>query len=178
MEVLVVVALIGLLASASGNAVYSTYKRYLVEKAARQLYLSARYARLFAVERRMYCRLVLDKANRRFFLTAQRPDVPAEEGAMRIIVSSYAKPTELSGGVEFERISVLSTYEAPVEGVKDATVITFCPDGTADMSAVQIGDGQSHFAVYVLAATGKATVQFGEAAEAPVEVVDLDMEGY
>jgi prepilin-type N-terminal cleavage/methylation domain-containing protein len=176
-EVLVVVSLIGLMATAGGGVAYNTYKRYLVEKAARQLYLAARYARLFAVEHHMQCRLVLDKTNRRFYLTAERAEAPAGE-TMRMIANSYTKPMELSGRVEFEKINVVSGYEGAVEGLSEGAVITFYPDGTADMSAVQLGDGENHFAVYILAATGKAHVEFGLAAQGPVEVVDLDMEGY
>ncbi|MBE0536111.1 MAG: hypothetical protein IH624_10620 [Phycisphaerae bacterium] len=177
-EILVIVALLGLLATSSGNVAYSTYRRFQVEKAARQLYLAARYARIFAVERHMYCRLVLDKTNRRFFITAERADMQGVDGAARIIANSYTKPTELPGLVEFEQINVLSGYATAAEGITDGAVITFYPDGTADMSAIQIGDGESHFAVYVLAATGKVQVQFGLASETPVDVVDLDMEGY
>ena len=166
------------MASAGGNAAYTTYRRYLVEKSARQLYLTARYARLFAVERHAHCRLVLDKTNRRFHLLAELSDAATRDAAVLTIVNSYAKPTELPGRVEFEQINVLSGRDSAAEGAGDGAIITFYPDGTADMSAIQLGDGENHFSVYVMAATGKASVQFGPADEAPVEIVDLDMEGY
>lgn len=178
-EILVVVALVGLLASASGNVAYNTYKRYLVEKAARQLYLAARYARLFAVEHHTQCRLVIDKATRRFFVMVERPGITAadDENSVRILANRYTRPTELAGTVEFEEVNVLSVWEGTIEGVRDGAAITFYPDGTADMAAIQLGDGLNHFAVYVSAATGKANIQFGLAAEAPIEIVDLDVEG-
>ena len=179
-ELLAVAALIALMASAAGGLAYGTYRKMLVEKAAKGVYLAAKYARLLAVEKQMYCRLMLDKESRSFCLTLGGGDLTSEEeAAMKLVSDAYSKPTEFGGEVEFEQIKVISSLHAETEiGNEDESKsIVFYPDGTADTAAVQIGDGKNHYAVYVLAATGKAQVRLGEADEMPVEIVDLDMDG-
>ena len=176
MELLAVVALIALMATATGNMAHGTYKKMLVEKAAKGVYLAAKYARLLAVERQTHCRLMLDAESRAFCLTMGGADLMNAETAVKLVSDAYAKPTQFGGKVEFEQIEVMSSYLAETDSDDESKAIVFYPDGTADTAAVQIGDGYNHYAVYVLAATGKARVQLGEADEMPVEIVDLDME--
>jgi len=166
-ELLAVVALIALIASASGNLAYGTYRKMLVEKGARGVYLAAKYARLLAVERQTHCRLMLDQDNRSFFLTMGDADMDA-----------CCRPTQFGDGVKFEEIKIVSSLQADLQGETLSQSIVFYPDGTADTAAVQIGDGKNHYAVYVSAATGKARLRLGQAREMPLETVDLDMENY
>ena len=181
-ELLVVVALIGLLASAAGSLSIGTYKRMLVEKAAKQVYLAAKYARLLAVEKQTYCSLVLDEENRAFCLmTSDSMQTDEDEEVSGMLVSdAYSKPTQFGGDVKFEQINIMSSYqiESETDSEKEGQeqTIMFYPDGTADAAALQVGDENSHYAIYVMPATGKAKVIFGEAEETPVETVDLDME--
>jgi len=176
-EILLIAALTGLIATAGGASAFNTYKRYLVEKGARQFYLAARYARLFATEQHVHCRLMIDRKNQRFYVTTELSEGLSEEG-VRMISNTYTKPTELNGRVQFEKVSVFGGSEPAAQDGRDGAVITFYPNGTADMSAIQLGDGESCFSVYVMAATGKVRVESGPAAAAPVEVIDLDREGF
>ncbi len=174
-ELLAVVALIALMASATGSLAYGTYRKMLVEKAAKGIYLAAKYARLLAVEKQTYCRLMLDAESRAFCLTMGGADLMSEETTTRLVSDAYSKPTQFSGDVKFEQIKIISSLQAETDRKDESKSIVFYPDGTADTAAVQIGDGKNHYAVYVLAATGKVRVQLGEADEMPVEIVDLDM---
>ena len=51
-ELLVVITIIALLAGIGGGFHIGTYKRMLVEKTARDLFLAAKYARIMAIENR------------------------------------------------------------------------------------------------------------------------------
>ncbi len=177
-ELLAVVVLIALMASATGGMAYGTYRKMLVEKAAKGVYLAAKYARLLAVERQTYCRLMLDAESRSFCLMMGGGDLTREGAAVRLVSDAYSKPTQFGGEVAFEQIKIVSSLQAETGSEDESNVIVFYPDGTADTAAVQIGDGKHHYAVYVLSATGKAQVRLGEADETPVAIVDLDMENY
>ena len=67
-EVLMVVAILALLAGAGGGIYIGTYKRMLVEKAARDFFVAAKHARITAIERQSQCKMELDTANNRFWL--------------------------------------------------------------------------------------------------------------
>ncbi|RKY09307.1 MAG: hypothetical protein DRP66_02555 [Planctomycetota bacterium] len=175
-ELLAVVVLIALMASATGGLAYGTYRKMLVEKAAKGVYLAAKYARLLAVERQTYCRLMLDAESRSFCLTMGGADLTSEEEtAVKLVSDAYSRPTEFGGEVAFEQIKVVSSLQAETGSEDESKSIVFYPDGAADTAAVQIGDGKNHYTVYVSAATGKAQVRLGEADETPVAIVDLDM---
>ncbi len=169
-ELLLVVALVVLLAGLGGNRYIVAYKRMLVEKAAKDIYLMAKYARVLAIEKRIDCKLVLDEAGKSFFLAA------GYSGAENVITDRYSKPQELGGGVEFEAVEVTSTVETDQEDWENVKVVVFRPDGTADTAIIQLGDGKNHYSVYVMAATGKAKIMFGEADDVPVDIIDLDAE--
>ncbi len=174
-ELLAVVVLITLMASATGGLAYGTYRKMLVEKAAKGVYLAAKYARLLAVEKQTYCRLLLDAESRAFCLTMGGANLMSAEDTTRLVSDAYSKPTQFGGDVQFEQINIISSLQAETDSEDESKSIVFYPDGTADTAAVQIGDGKNHYAVYVLSATGKVKVQSGEADEMPVEIVDLDM---
>lgn len=177
-EILVVALLIGLLASSSGTIAYGTYKRVLVEKAAKGIYLSAKYARLLAVEKQQVVTLALDQENSAYMLTVgSLTDADGKQSMGKVVSDAYAKPTKFGGNVVYEQITVAPSYRGESEYDPKQSAIVFYPDGTADTAAVQMGDGTSHYTVYVLAATGKAQVRFGEAEDAPIDIIDLDAEG-
>jgi len=54
--------------------------------------------------------------------------------------------------------------------------IVFRPDGSAESALIQLGDGQTHYTVAVMASTGRASLHFGLADGVNIAVVDLDQE--
>jgi len=172
-ELMLVVSIIALLAGASGAMYFGTYKRMLVEKAAKEVLLAAKYARVIAVEKQTRCKMMLDDTNNSFLLTVAGTDSQAP-GAENVITNEYSKPRQFAGDVKFEQIEITSrarTGDGAAEGV-----IIFRPNGTADMAVLQIGDGKNHCTVYISAATGKGRIESGEAMETGLEVLDLDVE--
>ncbi len=169
-ELLLVVALVVLLAGLGGNRYVVAYKRMLVEKAAKDIYLMAKYARVLAIEKRMDCKLVIDEVGKSYFLTSGYGESES------VITDRYSKPQELSGEVAFEAVEVTSTVETDQDIWEGVKMVVFRSDGTADTAIVQLGDGKNHYSVYVMAATGKAKIMFGEAGDVPIDIVDLDAE--
>ncbi|RKY10577.1 MAG: hypothetical protein DRP65_06375 [Planctomycetota bacterium] len=172
-ELILVVGIIALLAGASGAMYFGTYKRMLVEKAARDVLLAAKYARVIAIEKQTRCKLMIDDTNNSFLLTVGGADSQAD-GAENVITNEYSKPRQFAGDVKFEEIQITSRARAG-DGAADGAIV-FRPNGTADMAVLQIGDGKNHCTVYISAATGKGRIESGEAMETGLEVLDLDVE--
>jgi prepilin-type N-terminal cleavage/methylation domain-containing protein len=172
-ELMLVVSIIALLAGASGAMYFGTYKRMLVEKAAKEVLLAAKYARVIAVEKQTRCKMMLDDTNNSFLLTVPGADSRGG-GAENVISNEYAKPRQFAGDVKFEEIQITST--ARRGDAESESMVVFRPNGTADMAVLQIGDGKNHCTVYISAATGKGRIETGEAMETGLEVLDLDVE--
>ncbi len=164
-ELLVVVVVIGLLASI-GGVYFASYKQVAVDKCARDIVLAAKYARVLAIEKQSSCRLVLNKSENSFCLVAS-------SGKNRVVRDEYSKPLQFGEGIEFEGIEV-ATENGSADG-DDSAAIVFRSDGTANSAVVQIGDGKNHCTVYISAATGKARAEAGMAKETTADVVDLDL---
>ena len=180
---LVVVVIIALIASVGGGIYVGTYKRMLVEKAARDFVLAAKYARIMAIERQKPYRMKLgaaDAANNGFGLVIDEFNQETEQTEQVIVRDLYFKPVEFAGDVKFEGIQITSAgWEAATES-DEAREIVFSPSGTAQSAVIQIGDGKNHYTVSISAATGRATMYFGTAEKVKEEVkigtIDLDQE--
>jgi len=185
-EMLVVVVIIALIASVGGGIYVGTYKRMLVEKAARDFVLAAKYARIMAIEQQKPYKIKLsaadsaDSANNGFGLVIDEFNQETEQTEQVIVRDLYFKPVEFTGDVKFEGIQITPAgWEAATE-TDEAREIVFSPSGTADSAVIQIGDGKSHYTVSISAATGRATMYFGTAEKVKEEVkigtIDLDQE--
>ena len=177
-EVLAVVLVISLLASLGGGIYVGTFKRMLVEKAARSLLLTAKYARIMAIERQTQYKMHLDLTNGEFYLATTQYDEEAEQSAHIIVRDPYCKPVQFEGDVKFEDIQVTPiSWETSAEsGSEEEQTIVFLPNGTADSAVIQIGDDKTHYTVSISAATGKAKVYFGTTENVTSSTVDLDAE--
>jgi len=176
-EMLVVVIIISLLAGLSGGIYVGTYKRMLVEKAARNFVLTAQYARIMAIEKQRQYKIQLDAANNRFYLATTQLDKEGEQTEQIIVKDSFCKPVELEGEVRFEDIKITPIgSETATEDDEQEQTIVFSPNGTAQSAVIQIGDGKTHYTVSIFAATGKAKVYFGTSENVELGVTDLDAE--
>jgi len=64
-----VVVIIGLITGAGAGLYVGTFRKMQVEKAAYDFFLTAKYARLIAVEKQSQYKMTLDLTNREFYLT-------------------------------------------------------------------------------------------------------------
>lgn len=173
-ELLLVVAIIAVIGGMSGGMYAGTYKKLLVERAARQFLLSAKYARIMAIEHGRPYEVRLDGGNKGFAVMTTQWNEQTAEGESVLVRDYYAKPVEFEGDVKFEDVKILTLSAEQVSDVEAEQRIVFLPNGSAESAVVQIGDGNTHFTVAVIAATGKATLQAGMADEVSMAVIDLD----
>ncbi len=176
-ELLVVVSLIALLTGAVGGVYLGTYKKRIIEKAAREMLLTAKYARIVAIQRQQSCKLQFDRENNRFWLAVDAPGELTGQTEETVIKDVYSKPVEFEGSVRFENIMIRLGGAAGEDGWQEDSEqaeIVFTAVGTADAAAVTIGDGKSRYTLIISAATGKAKLEFGEPDETWNELIDLD----
>jgi len=173
-ELLLIVALVALLGSVGGGMYMGSYERVQVEKAARQFLLTAKYARIMAIEHGRPYQLQLDTEAKGFAVTTTRWNTETESGETVIVRDYYCKPVALEGDVEFEVVKIASVSTAPISEETPQQKIMFRPDGSAESALIQLGDGETHYTVAVMAATGRASLHGGLADEVNIAVVDLD----
>ena len=175
-ELLMVVVIITLVAGLGGGLYVGTHKRMLVEKAARDFLLTAKYARIMAIEQQHPYEIQLDVANNGFWLATSQWSEDAEQTEQVIVRDYYCKPVQFEGEVKFEDLQVTpASIEASTE-TEEKQAIVFSPNGTAESAVIQIGDGKNHYTISIYAATGKAKMYFGTTENIEVGTIDLDAE--
>jgi prepilin-type N-terminal cleavage/methylation domain-containing protein len=174
-EMLLVVALIAVLSGLSGGLYIGTYKRMLVEKAARDFVLAAKYARIMAIERQQSYELQIDPNGTGFMLTTTGLNQAAGETGQVVVSDYYCKPVRFEGEVRFESVRISAVESQPGESEEKQSIV-FQPTGCAEMAVIQIGDGRTHYSIGIVAATGKATMFFGTADQVTIGFADLDAE--
>ncbi len=172
-EVLVVITIIALIAGVGGGFNMGTFKRIQVEKAARDFFLAAKYARIMAVERQQPYSIMLDTTNGGFCLAFDQFNEEAEQTERTIVRDLYSKPVEFTGDIKFEDIQITSLSP---DASDELAEIVFSPNGTAQLAIIQIGDGENHYTIHISAATGKAAVTPGTVENIQITTVDLDKE--
>ena len=179
-ELLLVVAIIALVGSVGGGMYVGSYKRLLVEKAARQFLLTAKYARIMAIEQGRPYELQLVEASEEqgqgFAVTTVEWDPETGTGKPTIVRDFYCKPVEFEGDVTFEAVEIAAMMSDEASEEAPQQKITFLPDGSAEAAVVQFGDGKTHYTVAIMASTGKASFHEGTAEEIETAVIDLDQQ--
>lgn len=168
-ELVAVAALIALLFSIGIASYAKTFHRWAIEQNARQLYLTARSGRLYAVEHQQPCRLVLDSQNKQFFLMAGDGSDEADSEGMTIISTPWSRRVQLHDHVSYESVKIVGRTDEAEGG------ILFRPDGTSDYAMIQLGDGKIHYTIAVSGGTGRARLLEGEAEQIQPDQIDLDM---
>jgi prepilin-type N-terminal cleavage/methylation domain-containing protein len=175
-EVLMVVVIIGLVSGVGAGLYVGTFRKMQVEKAAYDFFLTAKYARLIAVEKQSQYKMELDLANRGFYLTTVLWDEESGQAQQEIVKNFYCKPVQFQGDVGFEAVEIVPNGWETNSVSEEQQVITFSPNGTAQSSVIQIGDGDTHYTISISPATGRAKMFFGTAENVKIGTTDLDVE--
>jgi len=175
-ELLVVIAIISLMASIGGGMLLGSYERLKVDKAASNLLLTAKYARMMAVEQQRTYKLCLDILNNEFFLVTTLFDEETGQIGEVIVQDPYCKPVSLEDNIRFEDIQITPISLETVTETEDLSTIVFLPDGTAQSAVIQIGNEKTHYALSINAATGNAKLILGTIENVKVSTIDLDLE--
>jgi len=177
-ELMVVVVVIALAAGLGGGVYVGSYKRMMVEKAARDIWLMAKYARIAAIEQQQNLYLEMDKANRRCWVATTQFDpnnaVAGPLGEVGVIQNPYCKPLVLPSGVEFEAVSVGLAASAENTDTDEYPRVLFRPNGTAESAVIVIGDGNTRYGVTISGGTGSARLVLQ--AEDIVADLSIDLE--
>lgn len=173
-ELLLVVAIIAMIGSLGGGMYVGSYKRLLVEKAARQFLLTAKYARLTAIEQARPYELQLDVVEKAFAVTTTQWNQETGAGETVIVRDYYCKPVQLEGDVAFEAVNIATLTGEQSTDIEQQQKITFLPNGSTESAVIQFGDGDTHYTVAIIASTGKASLHEGTAEEINTAVIDLD----
>ncbi len=177
-EVLLVVLIIGLIASSGTGLYVGTYKKLRVQRAAYDFFLTAQYARIMAIERACRYTLQLDTSGQAFLLTTLQADETGEQATEQIVKDPYCKPVQFEADVVFEDVQIAQSdmeTDTDAENEGQQTVV-FSPNGTAQTVVVQIGNGKTHYTISISAATGRAKMYYGTSENAKVTTTDLDQE--
>lgn len=167
-ELLVVVVLVALLAGAAGGIYFKSYQNRLLAKEARQMLLTAKYARLAAIEGGKCCQMKFDPQNNRYWLEMEN------ELENLVVKNQYSRPVELADNIKLESVQIKSeenNYAAT--GTTDAMIL-FNPDGTADNAVVTITNGVLKYYLTVCGPTGKSKLQSAQPDITLGETIDLD----
>jgi prepilin-type N-terminal cleavage/methylation domain-containing protein len=175
-EVLMVVVIIGLVSSVGAGLYVGTFRKMQVEKAAYDFFLTAKYARLIAVEKQSQYKMELDLANRGFYLTTVLWDEESGQAQQEIVKNLYCKPAQFQGDVVFEAVEIVPNGWETTSVSEEQQTIAFSPNGTAQSSVIQIGDGNTHYTISISPATGRAKMFFGTAENVKIGTTDLDVE--
>jgi Tfp pilus assembly protein FimT len=173
-ELLLVVVIIGLVTGAGAGLYVGTFRKMQVEKAAYDFFLAAKYARLMAIEKQSQYKMELDLANNEFYLTTVQWDEQSGQSQQEIVKNYYFKPVQFQGDVVFESVEIVPNGWETDSASEEQQTITFSPNGTAQSSIVQIGDGKTHYSINISPATGRAKMFFGTAENVTVNTIDLD----
>lgn len=157
---MVVVVVVALAAGLGGGLYVGSYRRMMVEKAARDVWLMAKYARIGAIEQQQNLYLQVDKANQRAWVATTQFDPSSTDvevpGAAGVVRNAYCKPVTLPVGVEFETLSVGQVGSLEEAEVEEYPRVLFRPDGTAQPAVIVIGDGKTRYGITISGATGTA----------------------
>jgi type II secretion system protein H len=173
-ELLVVIAIVSLMASVGSGMLVGTFQRLKVDKTASNLLLTAKYARMMAVEQQRRYTLCLDQVNNGFYLMTTLYDEESGQIGSVIVQDPYCKPVTFDGNVRFEDIQITPISLETSSESDDLSTIAFMPDGTAQSAIVQIGNDKTHYTLSINAATGRAKLVSGTAENVKVSTVDLD----
>lgn len=173
LEVLVVIVLMSLLLGLGGGLYAGSYQRMLLEKAAKDIYLMARYARVAAIESQKPHQMMFDRTNKRFWVETTEQDEDTLQSSQVMVSNSFCRPQTLPESVTFEEIGILVLFQTEAD-IESESFVTFLPNGTADTAAIQVGDGQIHYSIGVASSTGKVTLVSGTVDEIQKVTIDLD----
>jgi Tfp pilus assembly protein FimT len=175
-ELLAVAMMIALMAGGTFLFGLNRYKTAVVRSTASKLMLTAKYARLSAVENQSRCRLVISEIEKKFFVMGKVTDPYTGVAKDSVLSNPYTKPTEVDENVSFSSVEISPNQFGDVSSTDGEHVINFMPDGTADNAVIELTNGKIFYTVTIASATAKAKVFAGQGGDIPAGVVDLDKE--
>lgn len=171
-ELLMVVVLLGLVAAFAGQNFASSLGSTRLNQSARDIYHSARYAKMIAVESQTVIQLKLDRETGEIKLLGSL--VP--ENGVKSISDAFFEPVSLPSGVRFLNISVETIRGATMSSASNSIeTLRFYSDGATDGAWIALTDERRERtrSVTIAPMTGHIEVLEGTARPA-TKRIDLD----
>ena len=171
-ELLMVVVLLGLVVAFAGQNFASSLGSARLDQAARELYQSARYAKMTAIESQSVSQLKLNRETGEIELLGRSK---AENG-VTTLGDAFFKPVSLPSGVRFHNISVEAIRGAATpDATNTIETIRFYADGATDGAWIALTDErrQRIRSVTIAPLTGRIEVLAGTA-QPETTRIDLD----
>jgi len=176
-EVLLVALIIGLIAGSGTGLYVGTYQKLRVQRAAYDFFLTAQYARIMAIENACRYTLQMDTSGQAFLLSTLQENEEGE-ATEQIVTDLFCRPVQFEGNIVFEAVQFMqmdTNMDADTEDEEQQSIV-FSPNGTAQAAVIQIGNGKTHYAISISAATGQAKIYFGTTENVKVMSTDMDLE--
>ena len=177
-ELLVVIIIMTVLTGIGGGMFVGANEQLQVQKAANNLLITAKYARMTAIEQQTPYKLYIDTENNEFYLATTILDEQNEQVEEMIVQDSFCKPVILEGNVTFEDIQIMSSEYDSGAGTDKLYMLIFFPDGTTQSALIQIGDEKTHYTLSLNAVTARSKLYPTVIEDVPMDTIDLDAENY
>jgi len=172
-ELLIVVVIIGVIGAMSSGYFADTVKKTRLAKAANELAMAGKYARILAIDYHTTSKLCIGESSGEFYVSSKMPAQSDEAHAEIVVSNSYSRKTELPDGCVFEKINI--TPIAQNQNETEDNVVSFYPSGNCDLATIQIGDGERSYTISFERISGKYKITDGIIEHNLSKIVDLDM---
>lgn len=171
-ELVVVIVIIAVLSGMTVPQLAGSWGSASLRSAARDLLVTAQFARHYAATHRTRCRLVLHPTDGRYVLEAES-DKETAEGGFEPVQSHAAKPGQLPSNVRFETLRILPRAGESRSDPQSSAVF-FEPNGQADTAVIAITDGRRFWTLRVAPTTARVELLEGKIMETADDRRDLD----
>lgn len=171
-EIVVVVVIVGVLTAVAAGPMIGSWTTAKLRTSARDVYLTADYARAYAITRQSLCRLVLDAQGG--FVLEYQPDPLADPERFEPVQADLQRRMRLREGVGFEVIDIQPRSATASGDGQQGRAIIFYPTGEADAALIVIADDYHAWTVRIAGSTGRAQLTEGRDTQMLNDRIDLD----
>jgi len=175
-EIIAAIVVIVFIAGLGMGVSREFYKSMLAKNSAREFYLVAKHARIFAVETHKQCTIMLNAEDGTYGIMVNTQPGEQQGSGKKLLKSYFSNAMKLKGDMKFEKIEINVLMEEQEGQENNNNKITFYPDGTADSALIQISDGRNRYAARISPATGRIVIQAGSIDDILPDVIDLDLD--
>ena len=173
-ELLVVIAIMAVLSAMAVPQMAGAWGSASLRSSARDLLLAARYARDYAVTRRVRTRLVLAAGDGTYHVEAQRVEGGRGSGEFTPLGTTHGRRRKLPAGVRLGPLRVDPRGRSADPAAGGTVTVVFEPTGQADAAVIVLADGRQRWTLRIAPSSGRAELLEGEAVQALDDRKDLD----
>jgi len=172
-ELLVVIAIMAVLSAMAVPQMAGAWGSASLRSSARDLLLAARYARDYAVTRRVRTRLVLAAGEGTYHVDAQRVEEGRGPGEFTPLGTTHGRRRKLPAGIRLGPLRV-DPRGRSADPAGSTVAVTFEPTGQADAAVIIIADHRQRWTLRIAPSSGRAELLEGEVIQALDDRKDLD----